>query len=60
MEEGGDGTSGTVQDGVYCEGEDGGGEEGIRSIGRVEMTTMTNRNRNQTTMITVMMTIPLT
>ena len=46
-EEGGDRTSGTVQDGMDQEGEDGGGEEGIISIGRMEMTTMTIRNWNR-------------
>ena len=62
MEEGGDRMSGTVQDGVDQEGEDGGGEEGIRLIVRVEMTTMTNQNRNRNwmTMITAMMPIPTT
>ena len=62
MEEGRYQMSGTVRDSVDQAGEDKGGEEGIRSIGRVEMTKMTNRNqnRNQTTMITEMMLIPMT
>ena len=62
MEEGGDRMSGTVRDGVDCEGEDGGGEEGIRLIGRVKMTTMTNRNPNSnwTAIITAMMPMPTT
>ena len=60
MEEVGYQTSGTVRDGVDREGEDGGREEGVRSIGRVEMTTMTNRNRNRNrmTMITAMIADP--